>query len=256
MDYLDELKKQIQQEHEEKVQRHKELIESPQYIAARKFLDSYTWDMIQAVRSVSIYSTRARHIYDNCLFIHSIDDLLQSFISIKFQVENGVFNSAKRELRYILELSVKNSVVDSQNPNSNLQERIKYLHDNIPRSSIQIAEQLSPILAPADKKEFLAEINLHYSQICEYIHPSKKQIEEQIFNYSKGNTIGFESAKMLESTNSLIFKVYDIILVLLFSDFGPSMSKDLYEELFCDNPKWKFHKGKHCERFKKHIRAC
>lgn len=70
-------------------------------------------------------------------------------------------------------------------------------------------------------------------------------------NYKRNNTIGFESAKMFTDINKVIFRAYDMILVMVFHSFGHSMTKDLFEQIFDDNPKWKFHKGKYVKEFRK-----
>lgn len=50
---------------------------------------------------------------------------------------------------------------------------------------------------------------------------------------------------MLADMNKLIFRAYDMILVMLFHGFGDSMSGDLFIQLLDDNKKWKFHKSKY-----------
>lgn len=56
---------------------------------------------------------------------------------------------------------------------------------------------------------------------------------------------------MFTDMNRVLFRAYDMILVMIFHSFGHSMSKDLFEQLFDENPKWKFHKGKYVKEFRK-----
>jgi hypothetical protein len=51
--------------------------------------------------------------------------------------------------------------------------------------------------------------------------------------------------------NKAIFEVYDIILAILFSCFGNSMSGDIFEQVLDLNKKWKFHKGKYTSQISK-----
>jgi hypothetical protein len=63
---------------------------------------------------------------------------------------------------------------------------------------------------------------------------------EQLKNIKEGYTIGFESAEMFTKMNKAIFEVYDIILAILFSCFGNSMSGDIFEQVL-DLLEDKFH---------------
>jgi len=72
-----------------------------------------------------------------------------------------------------------------------------------------------------------------------------------MLNYGNGHTIGFESAKMFYDINKIVFRAYDMILVMVFHSFGPSMSADLFEQIFNENQNWKFHKGKYMKEYAK-----
>lgn len=249
MNQLDKLKQDILESLFKKHDEHDVVINSKQYVDLKQFSHRYTFDFIKALRTISVYSTRWKEYYDESLVIHSIDDCIQSAISIKFQMENGIFNPAKRELRYIIELILKALYVDQVKGKAPLTEKIAFLHTDVHRSSIDLVDQINLPFQQTEKKEFLNDLSLYYSNICEYVHPSKKQIDEQVLNYERDNTIGFESTKMLENVVNLTFRVYDIVLSLFFIGFGPSMSTDVYEGFFKDDPKWKFHKGKHTKRY-------
>lgn len=58
---------------------------------------------------------------------------------------------------------------------------------------------------------------------------------------------------MLADINKLIFRAYDIILMMIFHGYGHSMSGDLFVQLFGDNIKWKFHKGKYVKDYSKNF---
>jgi hypothetical protein len=48
-----------------------------------------------------------------------------------------------------------------------------------------------------------------------------------------------------------ILVIDDYELTMCYHSFGYSMSKDLFEQIFNENPKWKFHKGKYVKEYKK-----
>ncbi|HEY0460632.1 MAG TPA: hypothetical protein VGC97_15955 [Pyrinomonadaceae bacterium] len=228
----------------------KEVVESQHYKQEQKFLYTFLTDAIETIRTISFYSTRARQIYDEQLTIRASDDLIQSSIGILFLVENGIHNIAKREIRYLLEMIVKYLLVD-QECSGNLADRITYLNDNVPNSSIEVVDRLNLPFDEATNNQFRNDIRDVFYKACAFTHPSRQQIEEQVKNYTKGVYIGFETAKMLDNVNNTVFRAYDLILTMLFIGFGHSMSGDLFIEIYDHNPKWKFHKGKYVKLYSK-----
>lgn len=226
---------------------------SQQYQQELKSIKDITNDFVYTLTSISLYSTRAGKIYDDFLTIKAIDDILQSVIAILSLIENGVHNTVKRELRYLIEMMTKYVIVDYAKMGKSLTTKIQYLKDSIPNSSIDIIDEYTSPLSGIKNDEFKAEVKDFFYKACAYVHPSKKQLDEQVKNYKKGTTIGFESAKMIADINNLVLRAYDMILVMLFHGFGDSMSGDLFIQLFDDNKKWKFHKSKYIKEYSKNF---
>jgi len=226
---------------------------SQDYQQELKLIKDITNDFVYTLNLISLYSTRAGKLYDDFLTIKAIDDILQSVIAILSLVENGIHNTVKRELRYLIEMMTKYIIVDYEKMGESLATKTQYLKDSIPNSSIDVIDQYSPPLQGTKNAEFKAEVKDFFYKACDYVHPSKKQIDEQIKNYEKGNTIGFESSKMLADINKLIFRAYDMILVMLFHGFGDDLSGDLLIQLLDDNKKWKFHKSKYVKEYSKNF---
>jgi hypothetical protein len=226
------------------------IYKSQQYQQELKYLKDMSKDFVDSLRYISIYSTRAGEIYNNFLCIRTIDDLIQSAIGILSMVENGIHNTVRRELRFLIEMITKYVLVDYAKMEESFQVKTDYLKDEVPSSSIEVIEDYQTPFSGDLKKEFRNEMKDFFYKSCAYVHPSKRQIDEQMRNFENGNTIGFESAKMLTDINRTIFRAYDMILAMVFHSFGHSMSKDLFEQMFNDNTKWKFHKGKYTKAYK------
>lgn len=224
---------------------------SQQYQQELKYIKDISTDYIDTLRAISFYSTRGGDIYNKFLCINAIDDLIQSAIAILTLIENGIHNTVKRELRYLIEMITKYVIVDYAKMGESFEVKTEYLKDEIPNSSIDIVSEYSTPFSDDTKGQFHSEIKDFFYKACAYVHPSKKQIDEQVKNYERGNTIGFESSKMFSDINKLVFRAYDMILTMVFHSFGYSMSKDLFEQIFNDNPKWKFHKGKYVKEYLK-----
>lgn len=112
-DSIDDLKENIlksiikrKSDWEEKVYK------SQQYQQEIKYLNDITKDFIDTLRSISYYSTRAGKMYDDFLCIRAIDDIIQSAIGILTMTQNGIHNTSKRELRYLIEMVTKYVIID------------------------------------------------------------------------------------------------------------------------------------------------
>lgn len=222
-----------------------ETMNSKRFSDGQKYIIRISADAISCIRMLSFYSTRASHIYENVMTIRSSDDLLQSIIGIQSLTLSGIQNMAKREIRYLLEMAVKYAVVDQALPAANIQVKAEYLKNSIPNSSIDIVDNLITPFGVKFDSEFKSEIKDKFSKACAYVHPSKEQLEEQLMHYSKGENIGFETAKMVDDLGKILFQSYDIILALQFISFGHSMTGDVFIHGLDDLDKWKFHKGKY-----------
>ena len=226
---------------------------SQHYQQEIKYLRDISTDFVETLRAISFYSTRADHIYNDFLCIRAIDDLIQSAIGILSMVENGIHNTVRRELRYLIEMITKYVLVDYAKMGEAFQVKTEYLRDEVPNSSIEVIDDYSTPFSNELRNEFRNEVKDFFYKSCAYVHPSKRQIDEQVRSYECGNFIGFESAKMFTDINKIIFRAYDMILATMFHGFGHSMAKDLFEQVFMDNPKWKFHKGKYVKQYSKKI---
>jgi hypothetical protein len=244
-----EILNKIQSEIETKAKDHElRVLDSQHFKQELTAFLAITYDFVDAIRAISLYSTRAKDIYDEFLTIRSSDDIIQSAIGIRSLVVDGVHNMAKRELRYIIEMSVKYLIVDQEMAGKQISEKSQYLHKNIPNSSIEVIDRMKTFFQPNVEADFKNEIKDVFYKACAYVHPSKKQIDEQIARYERGVYIGFETAKDLSVVSRQIYRGYDLILTLLLIGFGQSMSGDLFIQCFDENTKWKFAKSKYVSK--------
>lgn len=174
-DPIEELSKTLEQAFATKNSYWKdEVYSSQQYQQEIKFLQTVSMDLIHTVRAISMYSTRNEHIYKEFLSIRTIDDLIQSSIGIKLMVENGIYNIAKRELRYLIEMTTKYVIVDYVKMGESFKSKTDYLRDKVPRSSIEIINEYSTPFSDDLKDEFQSEVKDFFYKSCVYVHPSKK----------------------------------------------------------------------------------
>jgi|1186.fasta_scaffold216415_3 hypothetical protein len=110
-------------------EKYKAVVESPEYQAQLARLGRIASDFVSTLRLAWLAATRAGNWVDKSLFMRSIDDLNQSAILVRTAVHDGARNSARRELRYMIELAIKALFIDQQMPKSPLQHRLIYFDE-------------------------------------------------------------------------------------------------------------------------------
>lgn len=227
-----------------------DVLENPQYVRVINYCSDIKNDFIFALQLMSIYSTRTE-FYKDSLTIFMIDEILESLVGMDILLQQGIHNTCRRELRYLLELVVKLTIIDINNAKLSINDKLVYLKNSVPNSSIDYIDELKLPFNDSENKQFVNEIKDLFKKLSAYIHPSAKQLNERLNRYKKGNTIGFESFTMLEVFSKELFRIYDILLVLMLYGFGQSISSDLFIYGFDSYEKWKFHKGKYVTLYSK-----
>lgn len=232
-----------------RIKAQEEVLASPAYQEQLKFLRQITLDVVQVLELCLTYSGRNEQSAKNSLVVRSTDDFGQSVLAALNLVRDGLINPIKRELRYVIESSVKNLYVDQHveegTPLSKLNDRLDFLEAKV-GSSIDVLDELSLwAFHPSDAKQFKSEVYDAYRKACAYVHVSRHQIEERLERAEVGKSLGFETAADLRKLSRLMFRVYDMALTLYFHGYGLPMTGDVFIQVLDDLQSWKFHKGKY-----------
>ncbi|MBD9358932.1 hypothetical protein [Methylomonas albis] len=221
-----------------------EMHQSPEFKAQKKYFMRITNDAYLLLKLAFMYSSRAYDFSKNALSVQSTDDLAQSIQACSYLFDEGLITPVKRELRYIIESSIKYLYADQQTKGKNLQDKITFLQSI--GSSIDVREDLNlSALHEEDAKLLINELNDVYRECCAYVHVSPRQVSERLDQRERGGALGYETTDELRKLNKLIFRVYDMALALYFHGYDLSMTGDLFVGALDDMPKWSFHKGKY-----------
>lgn len=244
---IDDLFEDIHENIDKKKEGYKSLVLSSKYVQAKGYLDSVKSDFILALQCSGFYSTREPESKNKLLFARGIEEFLESIVAISLSIKEGALNPPRRELRYMLEMAVKYLFVDINLSDSPFEDRIKFLNNHVPKSSIEPVDSLKLYgLTFEDKKNFTDDVHALYANLCRFVHPSKYQIDEYMNRVKRGATLGFETDKELVVLGALLFRVLDIVIFLIFQGLGIAATGDLFIHVFDDKPKWKLHKGRYC----------
>ncbi|MCU0678459.1 MAG: hypothetical protein MUF19_02645 [Candidatus Pacebacteria bacterium] len=224
------------------------ILESVEYKSELEFLHSVTFEIIDCIRYLKVYSSRASHIYEKLMIMWGYDNIVESTIGIHTLVVEGSRNPSRRELRFLLEMIAKYVYIDQQLKDAELLEKIEFFEIEVPKSSLSIIRNVITPFEQDTENEFISEALELFKALSKFVHPSREQLELQINEFNSGHYMGFESAESFKEFNQTYFQILDIVLVLCFIGFGTDMSADVLEDIAKDS-KWQFANGKYTQEF-------
>jgi hypothetical protein len=164
-----------------------EFIRETQYIA-RSYLGGLSFIVMDTARDPK---SAANHLL-SCLS----QDLLQSEVSISALVTDGLLNVARRELRFLIEASVKIAAVQQASYVSTIEDKLTAFDKPLKSPSISIKSRIKLNLLPARcLADFDEEVGRLYGLTSNYVHLSPVQISQSIKAAAAGVTAGNERPK-------------------------------------------------------------
>lgn len=254
----DSIEREIQEldariaEHQARVAEHQLEREGTAYTQQRTYMHRLTVDFLAGV--VGAHQAFSRYPdHSSWLLSTLVEDFLESPVSIELLAHNGVFNVGRRELRFLLEAAVKRTYVDElAPPTASLADRLTLLHTKVPRSSVDVVDELTLRMLP-DPDAFRSAVKSAFGALSGYTHPSRKQFDERLAKAARGQAIGFETADTLKPFNRVLFEVYDLVLTLVFEGIGPAFTGDLFTTVFDHEATWRFHRGRFVKLVSQHF---
>lgn len=240
---------------DEAEQQHATLRATQGYSQELDRLDKISFSLIHIIRNSWLQSSRHPPLLDELLMYSATDDTIESLVAIRGLVHQGVHNVARRECRYLLELAVKFLFVDQQLPDirsHTRQDRLQFLADRVPRSSIESVWELEVILGGDQTvADYRNDVKRLWSQMAGYIHPSTVQAEERLRRAARGAYIGFEDARSLRSVVSQLTQAYDQLGTMWLMAAGPSAAGEILTEI--EQTQWAFRNTKWLPAMSRHF---
>jgi hypothetical protein len=154
-------------------------------------------------------------------------DFIESIVAVTFLGSEGALSAAKRELRFIIESSVKMCFVQQQSYGSTIGEKLTRFDRQLTSPSISIKRDLDLQLLPEPLQEpFGEEIGRLYGETSGYVHLTSRQILERIAAVDDGRTVGYTSEDEESGFAKLVSRSYAASLVLLLHSVPPYVAGD------------------------------
>lgn len=245
-DPLIEILRQNQREASERIEQHKAVRDSEPYRAQRERLNHVTASFLYTLRVSAFAATRAASLPEDSFFLRNMDDLSQSAVMAMHAFHEGGLNSGRRELRFMLELSVQSQFVDESMARSPFDHRLVFFEKKTKNTSVDHVKDLQlPMLGKDEKKEYVEDMVRTWSKASRYVHPTPQQIREKLDMRDKGIVPGCETAEQLEVCVDELFHAESLVVVLVFHAIGASFTGDILVDCLDGIDEWPFHASRH-----------
>jgi hypothetical protein len=157
------------------------------------------------------------HFREQHLLTYLSQDLLQSAVSILSLAMEGMLSVAKRELRFVMEASIKLCFVQQNSYRATVAEKLTQFDKQLASQKISIKNNLElTMLPPEMRAAFADDVGRIYGTPSDYVHLSPTQINERIAAFDVGRTVGHETPSDIESLNDMTCRSFAASLVLLY----------------------------------------
>lgn len=193
------------------------------------------------LRFIIADTARSPTYFDNHLLSYASQDFLQTIVSLPILVKEGIHNVCRRELRFLLEMSIKLCRVQQEQENSKIATKLATLKDILDTTNISIQRQVKFDLLPEGiHAELRAEVGRFYGETSQYVHLTSGQILERIGMVDAGRTSGMESPEDIEALNLMIARGLSLSLVFLLHAVPRYVVGDLLVQSDGDSLDWFF----------------
>lgn len=179
------------------------------------------------------------------LFAYLVEDLFQSAISIPVLAAEGLWSAARRELRFLLEASTKQAVIQQEAYSVSIQEKLTKFDQLLASSSISCKNRLSlDLLEQNMKTQFLEEVGRLYGEGSKYVHLSPEQVKNRMLAVEAGHTMGFEGIDEAKIATELAARTMAASIILLLHGVPSYVAGDLLVESDGTSRDWFFAQSK------------
>lgn len=204
-------------------------------------LDLLARSYLAAVSFIANDTSRDARYWDNHLLSYLVHEFIQSTLAIVTLGVEGMLNIAKREIRFIVEASIKICLVQQKDYASTIAEKMQRFDKELASQRISIKNNLELTLLPEVlRDEFGEEVGRVYGLTSNYVHLTPSQITERIMAVDAGRIGGRESKQDFEALTSLVERGLAVSLVLLFHSVPEFVAGDWLVESDGTTTGWVF----------------
>lgn len=234
------------EEQQKLAREHDEMRESADYQRSLICLRRTIVGLYETLHISELAATRWPIYAERFLFPRHKDDIGEAAIAAQLAIENGALNSARRELRYMLEVAVNTAFVDEMASDLDLAGRIDFFRSKrVEKQNVDHIGDLPLRMLGDEREEFIKATRKAWVHSSNYVHLTKRRIDEKVRLRAQGVRLGLETPEMLAAAVQDVHNVCSIVVVLAFETIGPAFTGDILVNGGLDsNENWPFHESR------------
>lgn len=231
---------------------HAALRASDAYKGAIRQIDRYILDYGLGINMIEMMATRNPPFFEQLISLRIKPHFAQSMIAAAQMIKEGLHDPAKREMRFLVEASVKALWLDQGSPP--LRQDANRNAGGPPRTVAEKAAALDGLgrerfdevvdslrfgmLDEAAGDQYRQTAKSLYGTLSTTTHVSSRNVERDFANFDKGKHFAFETVADVNAIARLLRQVLDLALTSHFEAFDHGLVGDLFEPYFA--PAWSF----------------
>ncbi|MCH8491230.1 MAG: hypothetical protein LAT81_15060 [Oceanicaulis sp.] len=251
-DPAEEVFRNISSERKHLIDEHSALRNTEAYKGAMRQIDRYILDYGLGISAIELSATRHPPFFEQLIFLRIKPHFVQSMIAASQLIKVGLHDPAKREMRFLVEASVKALWLDQS---SRLPQQLNAAGDAVAARTVEekaaaldglgrerfgeVVDSLQfGMLDASGSSAYRQSAKSLYSTLSTITHISSRNVERDLANFEKGKHFAFETVADVDAIARLLRQVLDLALASHFEAFDHNLVGDLFEPPF--QPGWSF----------------
>lgn len=225
---------------------------SDAYKGAMRQIDRYILDYGLGINAIDLMATRNPPYFDQLISLRIRPHFVQSMIAASHMIKEGLHDPAKREMRFLVEASIKALWLDQGSPQlrhednrgmtlppRTVAEKAAALDELGRERFSEVVDSLHfGMLDTAASDEYRQMAKSLYGTLSTTTHVSSRNVQHDLANFDKGKHFALETVSDVDAIARLLRRVLDLALASHFEAFDRGLVGDLFEPHFA--PGWSF----------------
>lgn len=189
--------------------------DSPSQEVAALLADTRTLctEYLSAVMFLALDASRDPTYGTNNLLVLAIEDHLEASVGLPDFASQGLVNTCRRELRFLLEASIKLCYAEHALPGGSIDDKLASLRRELDSPNIGLRKQLQLLLLPEhERAPFANYVGRLYGETSNYVHLTFAQVQER-------DELARRGAKPLTPAKQLIEPLLELLSRVLAASF-------------------------------------
>jgi hypothetical protein len=186
-------------------------------------------EFFQAVLFLALGSARSPKFSQNHLLAFIADDYLETALAIPLMARESIHNACRRELRFLLEMSIKLCFVQQASHSSSTEKKVALFQRELNSPNIALKNRVQLFLIPEIRRPyFLEHVGRIYGEASNYVHLTAKQLRQRLTLIESDRLSGAESLEEIKELNQKITNCLAASFVFVAHAVSPAEVGDLF----------------------------